>query len=326
MRPPYRRTTLALSSAALLLAAVARQAETEQPAGQAAQVEAGVAATIDGEAISLDEYKDYLYTNFGRRPLRGLVYRKLVEREVARLDVEVSEEAVQKEFEDVWKMLLGRARGNEEKAVQGLVDQGFTKEGYRELILATKRHDVACAAICSATREVTEDKVRARFDADYGVDGIRVEVRHLLLNPKRISQELARLGRTPTDAQVRAEVESRATDLRKAIASDGFKEVAKRESHDPGSTRAGGVIQGYNYQRFGPELAAAVRAAKVEQLSGPIWSSHGAHLFEVTSRVETKLEDVRAEVERRVREEPASFEELKALEERLFAEAEIVGL
>lgn len=317
MKSPSRALKTALASPLLVLPLLLAQ----DPAG-----EPPLAATIDGAPVPLAEYKDYLFETMGKRPLRALLYRKLVRREAEKLGVEIAPDLLAKEFEDVWNMLLRRSRGDAEKTRAELEAQGFSEESYRRLIESQKHHDLLCQAICRATRPITEESILARFEAEYGKGGERVEVRHVFWNSQRLRAELSpREGNPVSDEVLREELESRARSVLDAL-RDGadFAELAAANSHDPGSVQRGGKLAGYNYQRFGPELAEAVRGATVGRVSGPVFSQNGAHVFEVTEREVTKLEDVRETVTELVREAEADYAELRALEERLFAEAEIV--
>ena len=85
----------------------------------------------------------------------------------------------------------------------------------------------------------------------------------------------------------------------------------------------GGVIPGYNYKHYGPEMAAAVRAAEVGVVTGPVRTNAGLHLIRVEERVVTKLEDVRAELVAELSAAEASYMERGALKQRLFREGDV---
>ena len=160
-----------------------------------------------------------------------------------------------------------------------------------------------------------------RYERDYGVGGVKVQVRHLMLNRGRAKSEMLKQGRPAeelTPAAVEEWLRTRAAALLDELAAGAsFESVARRESHDLSVHQNGGIIPGYNYVRYGPAMAEAVRAAEVGVPAGPVVTPSALHLIQVESRDVTPLGQVREEIIAKLKADPATWEEMRQLEIRL---------
>jgi len=282
--------------------------------------------TGDRAALTLAEYQAYLFELYGKGDLGNLVYRRVLEGEAIRLALSVPRAAADDTARAEWDLFVEmRFGGDAEAAAAELIERGFTVQHYLARLTGTARQAQLEDAIARATRVVGEDNIAARFDAEYGKGGERVEVRHVFLNRARMQQDLVRAGRKPdelTSQVIDREIEALLREcLVELEAGATFDEIAERTSHDLASKARGGLIEGYNYDRFGDDLASAVRTAAVEQPFGPIRGPAGWHIARVDSRVLTQLDDVRAAIIAALEQEPSSPMERGALQTRLMAAA-----
>ena len=301
------------------------QAPTPAPGAEPARSDLppGVAALVDGVPITIEEYKDYLFAISGKRPLHELIREQLLFREASRLGIVVTPEEMRAEVDAWWQEVVRlRHDGNAAAAELELEREGFELEPYLETRVRQALRDRLTEEICVGTRVVTEEMIVERFERDWGVGGEKVELRHLFLNRARVRAELSRDGRPANELSneaLDAEIQRRMTSIQAELAAGAdFVELAKRHSHDTSVHQNDGIIPGYNYRRYGPQLADAVRAAEVGVPTGPIQTQPGWHLIVVESRVVTKLEDVREEVAALVAADDARFDERQALEQRLY--------
>lgn len=103
-------------------------------------------------------------------------------------------------------------------------------------------------------------------------------VRHILVRPSAI--------RTPEQTRVLAH------DLhRRVMAGEGFAELAKEHSDDPGSALAGGELGWTDGADFVPEFRAVMDGLAVGEVSGPFTSAHGWHIVEVQARRDQDMSD-----------------------------------
>ena len=289
-------------------------------------------ATIDGAAISRGEFADYLIELSGRKPLEDLVRERLLAAELRRLDPEgeALDAALAEAWADEEALLLQRTHGDRDAFAADLAEIGFTIEGYQERYFAYRRPELMEELIVRATRTVDEADLQRRFEQQYGEGGVKVEVRHLMMNRGQLKAGLIKQGRKP--AELTNEVldqmiaEQLAALREELLAGADFEAVARRESFDLSVSQNGGVIPNYNYKHYGPEFAAAVRAAKVGQLVGPLATQAAVHLLRVESRTVTRFEDVRDALAAEQLVAPVEFPERTALRERLHREHEVIYL
>lgn len=289
-------------------------------------------ATIDGAAISRGEYADYLIELSGRKPLEDLVRERLLAAEVRRFDPDGT--ALQATLAEAWAeeeaLLLQRTHGDRDAFAADLAEVGFTVEGYRERYFAYRRPELMEELIVRATRTVDEADLERRFELQYGEGGVKVEVRHLMMNRGQLKAGLIKQGHNPaelTNETLDRMIAEQMTALREEIlAGADFEAVARRESFDLSVNQNGGVIPNYNYKHYGAEFAAAVRAAGEGVLVGPVHTPSTVHLLRVESRTVTRFEDVRDALAAEQLVAPVEFPERTALRERLHSEHEVVYL
>lgn len=298
-----------------------------RPSPQADQTQAAIAARIGDETISLSEYKDYLLEIYAKGPLKNLIDRRLLHREAARLGIEVDPEQLELATQREWDSYLQRFKGVEAGFVAEIEAQGFSREAYYSGLRDRKRDEQLAAAIVLQTRSLSEDAVRERFNQQYGLDGIAVEVRHIFFTPARLRIELQRQGKSKaelTPEHLNKLLREKATALLTELRAGGdFAALAAEHSHDISAPKNGGMIQGYNYRTYGDEFALAVRKAELGVPTGPVQTKAGLHIIEVTSRKQTDFDDVRDELEGAMLLEEPSWKETNQLRLDLREKTEI---
>ncbi|MCR9246906.1 MAG: PQQ-binding-like beta-propeller repeat protein [bacterium] len=172
------------------------------------------------------------------------------------------------------------------------------------------------AALVGAQRRADPAAIRELFDHRYGQDGVRVRLRHVFISVATARAE------APLD---------RARRLHARIATGATFDELLRESDDratrtalrnPATAATAGVLPKYNYRRFGPDFADAVRGLAVGEVSAPVASPRGYHLIELLERRVTRLADVRTGLAKEVAGGRVTQPELDALQRELFAKFE----
>lgn len=130
--------------------------------------------------------------------------------------------------------------------------------------------DLAYVSLTAAdikTAPVTEEEIRAEYEASMQSSGGGTQLAHILL--------------TGSDA------ESRAKDIKARLdKGESFEALAKAHSDDP-TGESGGEIGTYNPALFGSSSAAvdnAISGLGVGKVSEPVKTNFGYHLFKVTSK------------------------------------------
>jgi len=95
---------------------------------------------------------------------------------------------------------------------------------------------------------------------------------------------------------------AKAKDLRAQIlAGADFADLAKKESDDIGSGNNGGDLGTFKHGQMVPSFEEAAFKLKPGELSEPIKTQFGYHLIKVQTHDAKSFEDVRAEVEAKVK-------------------------
>jgi len=318
---------------ALLAAAVACQAPALAPPRPPERI-----ALPGGIAVTAADYLDHLYAAIGSARLRELLLDRVLARAVERIDPATLAPATAQALADpdaharaLRDARIAERHGGSRAAFRAhLAAIGITED---EDLWATRvdgLREARIAALVQAAREPTPARLRRVFEEHYGVDGLRVVVRHVFQSFGAERHRLAQAGGTPDEETVAENVRRRMAALM-ALHENGtpFHLLVARGSEDPrgralaldpAHAHRAGEIEGYNFQHFGPEFADAVRAMQPGDVRGPLRTSHGWHIVRLESVTRTEFADVEEKVRELLRNEPPSLAERRELLARLAAE------
>ncbi len=149
--------------------------------------------------------------------------------------------------------------------------------------------------------KLDEADVRKYFEA-HQAEFEQVRARHILI---RIQGSPAAVRPGQKDL-TEAEALAKAQDLRKRIqAGEDFAQLARQESDDTGSAANGGDLGFFRHGQMVPSFEQAAFALQPGELSEPVKSPFGYHVIKVEARESKAFEEVRPELERRMRPEQA---------------------
>ncbi len=171
--------------------------------------------------------------------------------------------------------------------------------------------DLRIAALVGAARAADSAALQELFEHRYGVGGVRVRLRHVLCTD-RMSRPQTAAARA---AALRARLEQGAA-FEELLASSHDRQT-RRLLRDPTRRGEAGELPNYNYYRYGPAFAEAVRGLAVGEVSEPVASPVGVHLIQVVARKETKLEEVAPALRQQLASGKARSSEVLRLRERL---------
>jgi hypothetical protein len=296
-------------------------------AGPQARADAEVVATVDGAPIALAAYKDYLWAVEGTTALDDFLHHELVARAAAAAGFAVDEATLDADFAPFWAKTCAQDPGGESAVLARLAEQGRTVADVKRSFRVARRLELGEDFLSRRTRVIDAAAIATRFDREYGKGGVKVELAHLFLNRAAMRAELAGRGVPAAELgidRLDRELAGRAAELVVRLgAGESFDAVAREASHDQSTRASGGVIADYNYDRFGEELAQAVRAAEVGVPFGPVRGAAGLHIGLVKSRVVTQLADVRDELIQKIAKDPASSRERMELRHKLRAASKV---
>jgi len=296
----------------------------QDPAAQE-PLPAGVVARLDGAAISKQDYLEFLYLRLGKRPVEEFVSNLLVEQEAAVYGIELAPERLAE--------LVAEREDREREALPGAAfEERLMREGkdlamYRALTREEVRREHLLGELVRATRVVTDERLQQEFERSYGLDGLKLRVRHVLVMPNVLRAERIRAGARPDQldlAALKEEARRLAEDaLARLQAGEDFAAVAVALSHDRVTREQGGELQNYNGRLYGPDFRAVVEALQPGQLSSVVESGAGFHVVQLIDRTLTPLDSVRAELVQQILDAEPTWQERNALVQALLAKADL---
>jgi peptidyl-prolyl cis-trans isomerase C len=153
----------------------------------------------------------------------------------------------------------------------------------------------------AANTQVDEAAARQYFD-QHKADYESVHARHILLRVKGSSLPAQPGKKELTDEEALA----KAQEIRKKLlAGEDFDALAKAESDDTASGAKGGDLGTFRHGQMVPQFEQAAFTLPVGQLSEPIKTPFGYHLIRVEQRTAKTFEEVRPDLEKKMRPELA---------------------
>ncbi len=274
---------LALALAALAGATHAAEApkKAEEPKkAAAAGDEDDVVAKVDDVTVQrseLIEERRQIVINNPRRPppnndliLDRLINRILLQRHIAKEKLAPSGGEVQAAIQRIDTQL--RRRGSSYQKF--LEDRGLTAESHAVRI----RYQISMRRLIqSIAKEVTEEQVRAEFDArPEFYNGSRIRVSQIFVDTSNISHDPKKVEKA------KQKIDKCYADVK---AGKEFKDVAS--DHSEGPAAAGGGDRGWFTRKASEadeELLAAAWKLEVGKYTAPIRGSRGWHIMTVTDR------------------------------------------
>jgi peptidyl-prolyl cis-trans isomerase C len=148
---------------------------------------------------------------------------------------------------------------------------------------------------------VSPDEMQKYYDAHKG-EFERVKARHILIRAQGSPLPVRPGGKDLPEADALA----KAQEIRKKIeAGAPFDELAKSESDDTSSGAIGGDLGFFGRNQMVPPFEEAAFALKAGELSQPVKTPFGFHIIKVEARESKSLDEMKPEIERRLRPDMA---------------------
>ncbi|MBN9416650.1 MAG: peptidylprolyl isomerase [Candidatus Eremiobacteraeota bacterium] len=221
-----------------------------------------VAARVNGEAIPAAELRSELLKRFGPDVLRDLVHQRLIMQEAGKRKVKSDDALIEKRLKEM----------KAQPEVQEMLKSGQVDEGDLRRNLTTMG---PLDALVKGELTIEEEN---KFYKQHRSELETVKVQQILL-----------LDKAQAD-KVYAEASKPGVD---------FAALAKKYSLDTRTKTQGGLLGEVHRGELTPELAEALFAMKTGQVSEPVESEDGLHIFRVVS-TRTGLDELRPQIEERL--------------------------
>lgn len=249
-----------------------------------------VVAKIGDESLTKDDLYTFFVEQNGDVAVDTLITKSLIEQEVKKEKVSVSDKEVDEEV----KTLI-EAYGGEEAFNAQLQQAGLTKE---DLEVDVKTN-LQIEKLLEPTIKITDKEMQTFFDENKEtfVKAKQVKASHILV-----------------------EDEATAKEVKKKIDDGGdFAELVKEYSTDPGTVEAGGDLGFFGEGSMVPEFEAAAFSMEVDEISEPVKTTHGYHIIKVTDKqeaVEANFDDSKEQIKDQLFQQKFQTEYPKWLEKK----------
>jgi parvulin-like peptidyl-prolyl isomerase len=268
-------------------------------------------ATVNGEKISVERYRDFLFATIGSSELARLVDTVLIEQAAKAFDIVINADMLAQRVDIMWRDLF--APDSEEEFLKAYLPQGFNKEMALTSLRASALTRLQLEHYIVATRIITDQKLQKSFTANHGHNGIKTEVAHIMIIPHNIRAEALVANEVISFERAKQIAAERSKEcLQKLSAGAPFSEMVTEYSHDNATKLNNGVLATYRPSMYGESFKNEVEGLAVEQTSKTAAESGaGYHIIRVNSRVVTQLGNVRAMLTKNLLEAPADISEIK---------------
>ncbi|WP_249336522.1 peptidylprolyl isomerase [Sporosarcina sp. Marseille-Q4063] len=239
-------------------------------------------ATVDGQKITKDELYNAMVKTGGQEALSVLIDGKLIDLEVKDKKIKVSDKEVEDEF-----ATFVEQTGGEEAFKSALEQSGMSEKEFKENIVEY----LSLRKLLEPRIEITDEEIEAYYEEHKEQLGQpeQVEASHILVEDEKTAKE----------------VEQKLKD------GGDFAKLAEEYSQDPSNATNAGELGFFGKGKMVPEFEEVAFAMEVDEISGPVETSHGFHIIHVTDKKEAKeasLEDSKEQIKDAIFEEKMNTE------------------
>ncbi len=238
---------------------------------------------IDGEKIRVDEFENALFEMYGVQFTNEFILNWVLEREAQKRSVTVTDETVQQRIDERFDQILqSQFQGDLERFSTALATEGYTPSTWKTWLKFTMRPDMLAEELIRRTREVTEAELREAWERQYGPDGVKRTIRHLLVSSNYANSEEYKIDHYNAERDVigQAALQSARAVLQELQSGASFADLA-REHSDDFSAESGGSL-GKNWKsRIGLEFDRVIDGLSPGGVSEVFETRRGYHIARV---------------------------------------------
>ncbi|MCH1626395.1 peptidylprolyl isomerase [Fredinandcohnia sp. SECRCQ15] len=213
-----------------------------------------VVASVNGEEIHKEELYKLLTDQYGTDALESLISNKIVELEVKKEKITVSDKEMDSELD-----ALIEAYGGEDALKSSLETQGFTMEDVKDDV----KFYIQTKKLLEPRVEVTDDEIKTYFEEnkDSFATPEQVKASHILVEDEETAKEVKK----------------------KLDEGANFEDLAKEYSTDS-SAESGGDLGYFSAGDMVEEFEKAAFSMKIDDISNPVKTENGYHIIKVTDK------------------------------------------
>lgn len=218
-----------------------------------------VVAKVGNENITKDELYEALVKENGQAALDTLIAQKIIELEVKKQKIDISEEEIQNEFDK-----MSQEYGGKEAFEQTLASYGYSEDDIKTNI----KMNLNIVKLLESEITITEDELKSYFEENKETFNIKEQVKasHILVDSQEKAQEVKE----------------------KLTEGNDFSEVAKEYSIDESNKNQGGELGFFAKGDMVKEFEDVAFSLEIGEISDPVKTDYGYHIIKVEEKQESK--------------------------------------
>lgn len=219
-----------------------------------------VVASVNGNNITKSQLYNELVKQGGPDALNSLITDKIIQLEVAKQKITVSQDEIQKELDNLIK-----SQGGQDAFNQALAQYGYTQDQINQNIVKT----LQIQKLLEPGITITDADMKSYFEENkesYNTPE-QVKASHILVDSEAKAQEVKS----------------------KLAAGADFAEMAKEYSIDPGTKDKGGELGFFSKGSMVPEFENVAFSLEVGKISDPVKTDYGYHIIKVEEKQPAKI-------------------------------------
>lgn len=218
-----------------------------------------VVARINNEVITKDDLYEALVEQNGQATLDSLISDKVIDLELKKQNITVTEEAVQAEIEKI-----AAQYGGEEAFEQALAAYGYSLDIVKENI----EKGLKVQKLLEPQITITEDEMKGYFEENKETFNVEEQVKasHILVDSEEKAQEVKN----------------------KLSAGEDFAKIAKEYSTDTSNKENGGSLGYFSKGDMVKEFEDTAFSLEIGKISAPVKTQFGYHIIKVEDKKPAK--------------------------------------
>ena len=227
-----------------------------------------VVAKIGDMTITKSELYDELVKQNGAQVLDVLVADKIMQAEVKKQKIDISNEEIEEDFEEMKEFY-----GSDEALNKELETYGLTIEDVKDNI----KSNLQIEKLLDPYIDITDEEMAKHFEENKASFGHEEQVKasHILVETEDVALE------------VKAKLD----------AGEDFAELAKEYSIDEANSQLGGNLGYFAESKMVAEFSDAAFSLEVGEISDPVKTNFGYHIIKVEDKMEEKVPVLEENVE-----------------------------
>lgn len=219
-----------------------------------------VVAKVGDMTITKSEFYDELVSQNGAQVLDVLVADKIMQSEVEKQNIVISDEEIEEGFEEMKGFY-----GSDEDLQTELDNYGLTIEDVKNNI----KSNLQIEMLLEPYIDITDEEISEYFEANKATFGQEEQVKasHILVDTEEVAIE------------VKAKID----------AGGDFAELAKEYSTDTSNSEQGGNLGYFAESKMVAEFSNAAFSLDIGEISDPVQTNFGYHIIKVEDKMEEKV-------------------------------------